>query len=251
MIPTTAMRRFYSFLKMYNSNTILQVARDVNASVSKQKKFANIICKSSNHFSIYSNVEEPFLSENSTRKKLPPFDTTGLFKNTQEVISFLLKKRIQGAMLKPSNIEREIDPRRATRAVFDDGRSGRSSGVGGADLIAWDEANDKPMVGEIKTRGDENAFYALIQVINYFIEFSTAKQIERCNHHNLFGKPISPKQKFTLAIIFADFNHRSARQIDILEQSKNLAAMIEKEFEQIHNIIFVNIEKTMKDFEVL
>jgi hypothetical protein len=251
VIPTTAMRRFYSFLKLYNSNTILQVSKDINASVPKQRKFADIICQSATHFSIYSNVEEPFLSENSRRKKLPPVSLEPRFKNTQEVISFLLKNTMQGAKLKPSNMEREIDPRRTTRAVFDDGRPGRSSGVGGADLVAWDEVSDKPMVGEIKTRGDENAFYALVQVINYFVEFSTDKQIERCNRHNLFGKSLSPTQEFTLAIMFADFNHNSTRQIDILEESKKLATMIEGEFEQIHKIIFVNIEKSKKDFEIL
>lgn len=251
VIPTTAMRRFYSFLKLYNSNTILQVAIDINASVPKQRKFADIICRSATHFSIYSNVEEPFLSENARRREIPPVGPTPRFKNTQEVISFLLNYPLQGKNFQPFNIEREIDPRRTTRAVFDDGRSGKSSGVGGADLVAWDKVSDKPMVGEIKTRGDENAFYALVQVINYFVEFSSLKQIERCNRHNLFGKSLSPTQEFTLAIIFADFNHNSARQEEILVQSKNLASMIEQEFEQIHKIIFVNIEKKMKDFEIL
>jgi len=47
-------------------------------------------------------------------------------------------------------IEREIDPRRMTKAKFDDGTSGKSSGIGGIDFIAWNIKNDLPIIGEIK-----------------------------------------------------------------------------------------------------
>ena len=117
--------------------------------------------------------------------------------------------------------------------------------------MGWENTLNSPVIGEIKTKGDENAFFALIQLLNYFTELSTSNQIKRCNKHNLFKTKLTPKQKFVLVVLFADFNHNSQRQKDILQETKLLAKYILPKLKQIKAIEFLNMTKPFKKFDSL
>ena len=248
IIPTTELRRFYSFLKLFNSKTILEISKDINASKNKQNKFVKMIKDSYKHFLDYNNKNEEFLLFAKKRKPLPPPQSTNVYKNTEEVISELIDSK---GKIHITFIEREIDPRRSTLAKFDYGKSGRSSGTGGIDFLGWEKILNKPVIGEIKTRGDKNAFYALIQLLNYFTELSTPNQILRCNRYNLFQANLNQNQKFVLVVLFSDFNHNSKRQKDILNETIILSKYILKNYAQIENIEFLNMTKPFNNFAVL
>ena len=247
-IPTTELRRFYGFLKLFNSKTILEISKDINKSKNKQNKFIKMINDSYKHFSKFNNQYEEFLPFANKRKPLPSVTSNKKYKNTEEVI-----KELEGSKhnLRISYIEREIDPRRSTLAKFDYGKSGRSSGTGGIDFLGCENILDKPVNGEIKTKGDGNAFYSLIQLLNYFTELSTPNQILRCNKYNLFQANLKQNQKFVLIVLFSDFNHNSKRQKDILNETIILSKYILKNYTQIEKIEFLNMTKPFKNFAVL
>ena len=262
IIPTTELRRFYEHLKIFGSVTSLHMVKEFNASIRKQNLIKKMMEKSFTHFSLYNNVDEPFRGK-ANRTTLPKLTVGGYYKNTQEVVKEIKNRKSNGVVddnnqVKVIYVDREIDPRRMTKAKYESGVSGKSSGIGGIDLIAWDKIKRSPFLGEIKTRTDKNAFLALIQVLTYFIEFSTENQIERCEKHSFFSvddKKLKVNyKKFELGVVFADFNKNSKTQMQILNETKELAKYLKNcEYNNIprFNIHFFNMTKPFDKFEIL
>lgn len=69
----------------------------------------------------------------------------------------------------------------------------------------------RPILGEIKWKGDKNSFYAFIQLLTYLSEIATPSQIERAVKHQLFGDEIDAITAFDLHIFLANFNGRGER----------------------------------------
>lgn len=245
IIPTTEIRRFYSLLDLFNARTTIGISKDINRSKNKKKKFVKIVNNSYEHFTSYKNLEENFIPDRVNRKPLPNGNNNGRYKSTGEVIKAL---KDANGKIGIDFIEREIDPRRATCSIYDFGGPASHSGTGGIDFIAW--KNNKPFIGEVKTRTDKNAFYAFVQVLTYWSELSTPNQIERCNNFKLFGKDLD-NQEFSLGIIFADYNHNSKIKNQILTQTKELAKYVIENIKQIYSIDFLNMTKPFTKFEIL
>lgn len=237
LIPTTELRHFYNFIKLFNTNTILEISKELN---NNKDRLIKIVKKSQKHFLIYNNVRQNFFPK-ETRKALPKFNPEGLFENTNQVVKKLKNDNGKSGI---EYVAREVDPRRTKNAIFDNGRLGTSSGTGGIDFIGWHK--NMPLIGEIKTKSDTTAFQALIQVLTYFTELSTPNQIKRCNNHNLFkNRKLKENQKFILGIVFADFNYNSISRKKILEQTLELAKYIKPHINQIASIKFIEMIKTM------
>jgi hypothetical protein len=64
----------------------------------------------------------------------------------------------------------------------------------------------RPILGEIKWKGDKNPFYAFVQLLTYLSEMATPNQMERAVQHRLFGNSISAISTFDLHIFLANFN---------------------------------------------
>lgn len=101
-------------------------------------------------------------------------------------------------------IARQVPPLREA------GNDRPHSGRGGVDYVGI--AGRSPVLGEIKLGGDQNPFYALIQLLVYLSEMATEPQIERAKKH-LFGEAqvIDPSPSFDLHILLADFNDRGSK----------------------------------------
>jgi len=94
-------------------------------------------------------------------------------------------------------IDYEISPlRTAGGHYFEDGRSGRSSGAGGADLLLA-APDGVPVVGEVKAPDDTSLFLALIQSLTYAAELLAEHQLARLQKAypdtfaGLGGSPVS------------------------------------------------------------
>lgn len=245
-IPTTKLRQFYDLLSLFSYDTQIDMIADFNRK-DKYKELINIYKESKTHFKKYSNIYETFISKEPRK---PLTETKGLkFKNTRDVIEYLKNKKTIQIINDPSleflYIEREIDPRRTRKAKFDTGKSGKSSGIGGLDFIAWNIPNKKPILGEIKCNADKTPFYAMIQLFMFCSELSTPNQIERVNRQRLFERDIGKHPKFLLYVILADFNLRGKNSI-ILKETMKLANKLNKKIFEIHDIVFLEMNKSRK-----
>ena len=99
-------------------------------------------------------------------------------------------------------VEREVPHLRTETMVEQDGK-------GWIDYIA--KSDGTPILGEIKYNGDQNPFYAFIQLITYLSEMATENQIERANNHKLFGDGVEDIESFDLHIFLANFNDRGEK----------------------------------------
>ena len=244
IIPTTNLRKLYSFFRFFSTKTQLAILEDYNRGAN-YKKLVELYNESKEYFSTYNNDEE-FVSEVSKRKKIAP-ENTLTFKNTNDVIAFF--KLHDGVSvdnnetLNFSYIEREVDPRRMTKAHFDNYSSGKSSGTGGIDFLAWNNIRQRPIIGEIKCGSDETPFFAFLQLLMYCSEMATDSQIERINKTNLFKHKI--KLPYFLYIFLADFNLKGEKG-KFTEPLKKLTSNVANSLSDIENIVILDARKESK-----
>ncbi len=252
LIPTTEVRRLYEFLGKCSLETRHSILKDFDRADSKRDILVKIVNRSAKHFKSFSNIDEEFLRNDHKRKELPVDARTKEKKRTNDIVKLIQNmSNGKGANYKIRYIEREIDPRRSTNAEYDFGERASHSGTGGIDFIGWDETNKKPFIGEVKTPTDKEAFYALIQVLMYFVEVSTPLQIERCNKHLLFKRKLKVNQEFSLGIVLTDFHKRSAKYQSTLVRAKSLASYVCNGIDQIHSIQFLDFADPYNEFTAL
>lgn len=99
-------------------------------------------------------------------------------------------------------VEREVPHLRTESAIQQEDK-------GWIDYIA--ATTTTPILGEIKYDSDQNAFYALIQLLTYLSELLTDRQLERTVRHRLFGESIGSIGQIDLHILLADFNDRGSK----------------------------------------
>jgi hypothetical protein len=177
--------------------------------------------------------------------------------STQDVISVFIEKQKEDGLIavKDENdqnynfhyIEREVPTYRTTNSEFETGESGKSSGSGGIDFIGFNCKDNLPSLGEIKVGGDQNPFYALIQLLTYLSELSTPNQIERINKYKLFGNipVLADESSFYLYILLVNTNTSDIKK-EILSRTLTLAANIENEMKEIQNIVFLDMHPETK-----
>lgn len=241
IIPTTDLRKLYSFCRFFSTKTQLAILEDYN----RGNNFFHLIKlynDSKKYFAQYNN-DEPFFRNDGKRSEIIK-DEAPVFKSTQDVIAFFNQhKQIKIAndnSLSFSYIEREIDPRRMTSAYFDNGSSGKSSGIGGIDFVAWNNRMELPVIGEIKCGSDETPFFAFIQLLMYCSEMATASQLKRINNTKLFKREIN--LPYLLYIFLGDFNLRGEKR-KFIEPLKKLISKLIKNIPDIKDIVILNTNK--------
>ena len=151
-------------------------------------------------------IDQPFLPTNAEKTRQP----IGLEdRNDNRIYHRLLEG--DGVIVPTSTedysfkvIARQVPPLREA------GNDRPNSGRGGVDYVGI--AGESPVLGEIKLGGDQNPFYALIQLFAYLSEMATESQVERARKY-LFGdaQVIGPSPSFDLHILLADFNDRGSK----------------------------------------
>lgn len=131
-----------------------------------------------------------------------------------------------------------------TRAEYDDGSSGRSSGTGGIDFIAWNNEMNLPIIGEIKCGSDETPFFAFLQLLMYCSEMATESQIKRINNTGLFKREI--KLPFILYIFLGDFNLKGEKGKFIEPLKKIIPKVVNELSDDIRDIIILDAHKELK-----
>lgn len=120
-------------------------------------------------------------------------------------------------------VDREISPARTPGGTFSDGGKATSTGRGGIDYVARTLAPTPiPILGEIKVKGDKDAFYAFVQLLTYLSELCSDAQAARARRH-LFQDTVDCSASWDLHILLADFNDRSARE-PLLDRTRQLAS---------------------------
>lgn len=243
-IPINKLRNFYESLAKLglSTDTQLCIVKDINRE-DKYKRLISLYEESKKDFSDYENIDVPFLPKKlDHRKKLPDPNKIGTISTTQEVISVLLGRNpeidVGDECYNFKYIEREVPTCRTPKTKSEAGI--KKSGAGGIDFIG---SNDKlPILGEIKVEGDQNAFYALIQLLTYLSELSTPNQIERIIKMNPFGNisDFPSKNSFYLYIVLVFSEYGTLKQ-QILTETKKLAAHLEQGIQEIEKIVFLKM----------
>ena len=253
-IPLTKLRELYSFLKLFRQDTQISILKDFNRA-NNYTKLITIFEESKKHFNKYCCID-PFISSNK-RKTLPAPSTTKI-SDTNGMVSILESRSktedkavivINNTKLNFKYIEREISPYRTPgNSIFENGKSGRSSGLGGLDFIGINDIDNLPILGEIKIKTDENLFYALIQLLTYLSELTTPNQIKRLNYTKLFGDKHAIKGKFYLYILLSGYSNNPEAQ-KLLKGSMKLAKNLQSNIKEIKEIIFLKLDKPNIDIE--
>lgn len=177
-IPTTRIRHAYGMLRdIGGPESHRQICK---AMIRNPFALANALTLSYQCFMQYDNSSDAF--HNNNRKPLQmktPNPTRNVFANN-------LKLQVESEETLPvvsphdaAYVDYEVSPLRTKRAQFDDGRSGKSSGGGGIDLLLCDKQCGCPVIGEIKAKNDSTMFLALIQALTYAVEMTTPNQSAR------------------------------------------------------------------------
>lgn len=102
---------------------------------------------------------------------------------------------------------------------------------GWIDYVA--RTGSRPILGEIKWKGDKNPFYAFIQLLTYLSEIATPSQIERAIKHKLFGDGIASISTFDLHIFLGNFVERGDR-VPMIELTRQLASEFTRRLRKDH-----------------
>jgi hypothetical protein len=177
MIPLTPIRHFYDRMRDFVSEELhWQLACEC---FRRTDLLQDLVQSSFEHFCLYQNSDEPFRpsSGNLTPSRIQNQDSAN------QLLSLVAQK---GAVTVNSSPELEVDfvdydisPIRTTSSYFENGRSGKNSGIGGADILLSNRKDRLPCVGEIKAETDRNPFLGLIQSLMYAVELSTPAQRAR------------------------------------------------------------------------
>ena len=178
LIPVTALRHLYELLRdLPREEFQLAVAREFDR---RPEQLAKLVDESRTHFSLYDNRGERFHER----------DASGLLTEARSSSEQLANILVQDLVQCEAKIESapqyefrvvdyDISPFRTTGAMFENGKSGRSSGAGGIDLLLSNRFDKTPIVAEIKADTDVNPFFGLIQGLMYAVELSTPSQRAR------------------------------------------------------------------------
>lgn len=248
-IPITKLRNFYESLAKLRlaTKTQLNIAEDLNEK-ENYKQIIALYKESKEHFAKkYEYNDEPFLSKSSRK----PIDNNVIsISRTQNIISvFQANKKLihvkNDSKYDFKYLQREVSPLRTTNAEFETGKSGKSSGNGGIDFIGLNLDNDLPnlpILGEIKVGGDQNPFYALIQLLTYLSELSTPNQIKRINKTELFGNiHLTDETSFYLYILLVNTSSSDIKK-ELLSKTQNLAARLQEDIKEIKEIVFLKMD---------
>lgn len=199
----TLLREMYEVLSSFSTATHLSMCKDLIRQLEKGKRkdgklaahFAQAITDNRESLSL---VDVPFI----------PLDRDPEKKGTNPV-THIMRQMSKLQLSFPEDIhyefnylEREVPHLRARNLEEQNHKAW-------IDYVAC--TDDRPILGEIKWKGDENPFYAFIQLLTYLSEMATPKQIERARKYQLFGAGLNTGSPFDLHIFLVNFKNRGKK----------------------------------------
>lgn len=177
VVPLTKLRHFYDTLRTFGNDNVWSHLLD--ACRRHPGDLVALFAQSHIHFGGYDNSEQDFGDSPKHRR---PLDDRDQF--AQRFVRAVEETRSwsDDPDLAFEYVSREVSPLRTQRARYDDGRSARSSGAGGMDLLLRAAQGGLPIIAEVKSCDDTNVFVALIQSLTYTSETVTAPQRKRLTH---------------------------------------------------------------------
>jgi hypothetical protein len=221
-IPITALRHLYNVLRGLSADEVHAAISRYLADSPKGTKFLRDLYKESvSHFCMYSNIEEHFRPEDSDR------DRTLDDPQEKYAIELVQAIRNHGCSIAPGigydYVDYEISPLRTTKALYENGRTGRKSGAGGIDVLLATKTDRTPVVGEIKAETDTNPFLAFIQALTYASELATQDQQTRLkSHYQEFAERPDRKNPTVELMLFLEPKPNDDKQSTYLTQVKQL-----------------------------
>jgi hypothetical protein len=193
VIPQTRLRRYYETLRLFDSTKIHGAFAGYLSNRDDSAKHLQVLFEEScGHFARYANGSETFTPE---KRPDPWWQQKHRYRNDEAKalvaalkpetpdVSFSVASSPDGICLDFEPIDYETSPYRTTsetgKAIFEDGKPGKTSGGGGVDLLLRSAKDNLPIIAEVKAPGDTNMFLALVQTLTYAVEFTTPNQTER------------------------------------------------------------------------
>ena len=198
----TQLKSLYRSLGLMSTRGQTGICEDLTR---RPSVLAKCFAKALSENSILPPIDQPFLPTNAdeVRRTIGPED-----RNDNRIY---FRLRAGDRVVVPGSpgeyafevVARQVPPRREA------GNGKPYSGRGGIDYVGI--AGTSPVLGEIKLCGDQNPFYAFIQLLAYLSEMATEPQVERARKY-LFGeRSIGPCPTYDLHIVLADFNDRGLK----------------------------------------
>lgn len=237
IIPITPIRKLYEFLR--DDLEASEFRKQLLQSFRKTPNTLKNLCqKSFDAYCMYENCDEGWPA--TDRTDLPDPTDLDQAKDTNDLVA-ILKKDKGLPCLDYEYVTYELNPRRTSGgAIFDNGVSAASSGIGGVDVLLR-SPEEAPVIGEIKIKDDADPLYAIIQSLTYAIEAATPNQLKRIKKHGVHDNNCFKDfngQHVDICIIL--LNHTKE---DMIEDSLELGKNVVSELPFIGNFDIVKNEK--------
>lgn len=238
IVPITPLRKIYEAMKLLETATWVTLAEFYS---NNPKSLERLWKQSHRAFVGYNNDDDWGRGETAKPPTAPK--SVGAINSTNEFTAFIKSHDNLLGDIKTGYtfVERELNPRRTRLGQFSDKRPATKSGTGGIDVLFRSLATGFPVVGEIKVRGDKNAFFGLIQAMTYAVELSTPSQLARLKKHTpAFGTLDVDTAKVEIALVMVNHDEDQTREpvlklINAL--NKNLSK--NKGCEGVHRVVFI------------
>jgi hypothetical protein len=226
---TTFLRELYDVLSCFSTATHTEMCNDLLRQLTKGKrKRDNLAVYFSDALEVnkdFNQIEQPFFPDNRGNK-------TG----TNPVAKVMKKSPLKVVISSEATYEftflhREIPHLRAKTKK-------EQSDKAWIDYVARTK-QFRPILGEIKWKGDKNPFYAFVQLLTYLSEMATPNQIERSVKHALFGEEFTEIEAFDLHIFLGNFNDRGGKddrggKEPLIDLTRQLASEFKKRLQEDH-----------------
>lgn len=223
LIPQTRLRRFYESLRLFPEQ-LIHISLAKYMCRTKGKCLQELFQDSYEHFCKY-NCPLPFHNRSDPDWNRGYLDRSAKFAKCLQARlepgkNNGLHEVFDAKQLKFHVLDYEISPYRTPNAVFEDGKSGKSSGVGGLDLLLCNCEDKTPIIGEVKAKDDTNMLLALVQALVYVSELVTPHQRQRLlTEYGARGLAFSDQTKCDIYLMYQN-DHEGP---DLLEHAVEIA----------------------------
>lgn len=187
MVPQTPLRTFYKSLRNHRGDpkerfNQLRLLLSNRHGPTGGEFLVELFSRSQAQMVAYDNQGEPFyeIGRRGNSAESSPFADRLVELIGEGAIDF-------GQGTAPFKyVDYELSPLRTTRSCWENGKSATSSGAGGMDMlvVTLDEQQQFPAIAEIKAETESvGPTFALIQVLAYAVELTTASQWNRLGRY--------------------------------------------------------------------
>lgn len=220
----TLLREMYHVLGCFNTAAHTAMCSELLVQLRKGKQrkdnLAAYFADALNENEHIKQVEQPFIpSTRKTDKK-----GTNPVAEVMKLSSPITITQPHNASYSFSFLQREIPHLRAKTNIEQRGKAWM-------DYVA--HQGRRPILGEIKWKGDKNPFFAFVQLLTYLSEMATPDQIERAVKHKLFGEGITSITAFDLHIFLGNFNDRGDKG-PLIDLTRQLADIFKQRLKNDH-----------------